>query len=318
MPQTAASLESNVRLPRAVRERSARIAAMTEPPAPEPEALTPPADVPPIEAPAPSPTPEPTAAPPADPRETDPQYWAQRFRVTQGMLDRERRDRVAEQDRTEQAISELREQLRTAQQQQPATPSKIDLTSFFTPEQIEQYGAEQCETLASVAVKAAREQTQTAIAVAMQPIHEERERDASKSKRDKQQAFVAALAELVPDFEEVDASDGWKLWLSQEDEATGYVRQQMLDSHVRDGRADRVARLFTAYKATLAAPLEPPVAPRGRAGPPAAPQPAAVPALGYPSKVEIREHYKRAAIGKVSDKERSEFEARLQLQAPAA
>ncbi len=319
MPQTAASLESTVRLPRAVRERSARIAAMSEPPAPPPATETPPAVVPAIEEPGPSSPPAPPPpAPPADPRESDPQYWAQRFRVTQGMLDRERRDRVADQDRTDQAIAELREQLRTAQQQQPSPPSKIDLSAFFTPEQIEQYGQEQCETLTAVAVKAAREQTQAAIAEAMQPIREERERNAEQSKRVQQQAFVGALAELVPDFEAIDATDGWKLWLAQEDDATGYIRQALLDTYVRDRRADRVAKLFQAYQQTHVAPPAPPVTPSGRGGPPAAPQPAVVPALGYPTKEEIRAHYKGAAIGKKTDKEIAEFEARLQLQAPSA
>lgn len=325
MSQTEASLESNVRLPRAVRERSERIRQMTEPQAPEPEANSmPPAPAPAIEAPGTSQEPPPAAAKPADPRESDPQYWSQRFRVTQGMLDREIRERRAAEEQMQAVINDLRDKLRTTQQSQPTAPSAIDLSAFFTPEQIEQYGKEQCETIASVSIRAAREQTQAAIQAELQPIREERAREAEHGKREKQRAFVSALAELVPDYAEIDATDGWKAWLGQEDEATGLVRQGMLDRHVMAGRADLAARLFTAYQSTIAAPLAPPVAPRGKAGPPDAPQAVQRPAQGYPSAAEIRDFHKRAATkrpgqpGYVTDKERSEFEARLQLQRSAA
>jgi hypothetical protein len=303
MPQTAPSLDS-VRLPRAIRERSERIAAMTEPPAD-----------PPLEGEVPPPTPTvPEPAPPADPRESDPQYWAQRFRVTQGMLERERRERIADQERLNETVTELREQLRNQPKPTPAT----DLKQFFTDEQIEQYGEDQCRTLADVAIKAAREQTQAAVSEAIAPIREQQEQAQQNAKREKQAAFLSALAEQVPDYEAVNADQGWLDWLAEVDEGTGFVRQEVLNKHVADGRADLTARLFQAYKATRAAPPAPPVAPGNRAGPPAAPPAQPSPVKGYPTKTEIRDYYKRAAIGKVSDKERTEFEARLQSQPAAA
>ena len=76
--------------------------------------------------------------------------------------------------------------------------------------------------------------------------------------------------------------------------------------------------MFTAYLQGQGAPVTPPVSPANRAGPPAAPPVQQAPALGYPSQAEIREFYKRASLGKVSDKERAEFEARLQLAPKAA
>jgi hypothetical protein len=322
MPQTAPSLESTVRLPRAIRAQSERVRAMTEPPAPAPDDTTPPAapatePAPPIEShPAPEPSQPaaatPTPQPPADPRENDPAYWAQRFRVTQGMLERERRERVADQERAQQQQNELREQLRQAQAAQPAS-SGVDLSQFFTPEQIEQYGPDQCQTLAHVAIKAAREQTQAA----MQPIREQQERQQETATREKRNAFFDALGQLVPDYEQVDASEPWRLWLAEHDETTGMVRQDILNRHMADSRADRVARMFTQFKATLVPQAAPPVAPAGRAGAQQAsmrPQPT----KGYPSAAEIRDFYKRAAIGKVKDAERQEFEARMQAHRPAA
>lgn len=326
MSQTAPSLESNVRLPRAVRERSARIAQMLEPQAnPGVADPTPPANEPAIESAAPSPEPAPPAAPvaPTDPRENDPQYWAQRFRVTQGMLDRERRERIADQERTQRDLTELREQLRTTQQQAP-TPSKIDVSQFFTPEQIEQYGQEQCETLASVALKAAQEESQRALNDRLKPLEDQRKQDAENAAKQRQDAFWTALAAAVPDFETIDASDAWKAWLSEDDPTTGLMRDRVLKQHLAAWDAPKVARIFAAYKASLVAPPAPPVSAGNRAGPPAEPQASNRPTKGYPTPAEIKDFYKRAATvrrgqpGFVTDQERSDFEARMQLQRPAA
>jgi hypothetical protein len=325
--QTAPSLESNARLPRAVRERSERIRAMQEaqanPAAAEP---TPPgADPAPpaIEPPAPTPpaaevTPPAPPAPPIDPRESDPGYWRQRFSVTQGMLEKERRERVADAERAQQQLDELREQLRTLQTQSPAQPTEIDLSKYFTPQQIEQYGPEQCRILLDVADRRTREEVQAAMERELKPLREARERETANAARTAQQVFLDALGAAVPDYAEIDAAEGWIEWLKQDDPVTGLQRQKVLDEHVRAMRADRVAGIFNAYKATLARPAPtPPVAPAGRAGP-STPQGAPAPAAGYPSTSEIRDFYKRAALNKVTDKERADFEARMQLNRQAA
>lgn len=335
MPQTATSLESTVRLPQAIVRQSQRVAELEAA-----RAEGPPSDPTNQEAPAP-PIAEPVASPvPADfdpgpatptaaedewikrhqshPRFDDIEYWRQRAKVLAGLFEKERKDRSADQDRQEEQLREIREQLRTNQQQQPASPSKIDVSSYFTPEQIEQYGEDQCRTLAEVASRAAREQVQAAVQAELQPIRESQTNAAERDKRAKQQAFISALAAHVPDYESVDATDGWKLWLTEEDPASGIQRQELLNRHVNAGNAPMVARLFDAYKATLASPAAPPIAPANRAGPPAAPPVQQVAARGYPSKDEIRDFYKRAAIGKVKEQERADFEARLQLRPLAA
>jgi hypothetical protein len=57
----------------------------------------------------------------------------------------------------------------------------------------------------------------------------------------------------------------------------------------------------------------PPVAPPpAGAGGPDTP-PAAATRSGYPTPAEIKDFYKRAGLGKVSDAERTTFEARLKL-----
>jgi hypothetical protein len=328
--QTATTLaKPDPSLPRAVRAQVERVRQLTTPEPPAPPVVdepTPPAQAAAIE-PVAAPTPEPQPAivpstppaPPEDPRANDPGYWKQRFQVTQGMLDKERRERTATERGFQEQLDELRTELRAAKQAQPAAaPAAVDLTAYFTPAQIEQYGEEQCKTLASVAIRVAREQTQAAIAAELQPLREQREQDTKQRQRTEQEQFLDALAERVPDYAAIDESQGWQDWLAQDDDHTGVQRQVILTQHVNAKRADRLAVMFNAYKATQEAPPAPPVAASGKAGIPPGPVPPPAAARGYPSQSEIRDYYKRSAIGKVQDKERQEFEARLQLQRPAA
>ncbi len=325
MPQTATSLNPTP-LPRAIVRQSKRVAELLESQNPNPAIATPPANDAAIVVEEPSPpAPQAPAAPAADPRESDPNYWRQRFNVTQGMLEKERRDRVADQQAFQRDTDQLRVELRTAKQSQTAAPADIDLTKYFTPEQIEQYGEEQCKTLAKVADRVAREQTQSAIAEHLQPIQAQREQDAQATERERTAKFYDTLAAEVPDYEAVNATDGWKEWLSVIDEPSGYQRQDLLQRHAQVHDAGRVARMFNEYKATLKAPTAPPVAVRSGGGPaqaPAAPDPLA--AKGYPSKAEIKAFWTRAATkrrgqpGFVTDQERAEFEARCRLPQPAA
>lgn len=318
MPQTASSQDS-VRLPRAVRERSARIAAMLEPQdSPlEPDA-TPPANAAPIvvDEPVIDPPADPPQ-PPADPRHSDPKYWEHRFRVTQGLLESERRDRLAEQERHREEVAQLHEQVRSAQTEN-APPAQVDISQFFTAEQIEQYGQEQCETMTRVAIQAAREQTQAAIEAEMKPIREQRQQEEQDRKAQAKRSFTDKLAEMVPDYAEIDADPEWQHWLSQKDPATRLVRQHMLNAYVADRDAEGTAELFKKWKQEhQPAPIAPPVAPRGRGGPPEG-LPPATPAAGYPTDAEIRAHFKAAKLGKVTDEERAEFEKRMQLPRPRA
>jgi len=330
MPQTATSLEKP--LPRAIVRQSERVAQIVaESQTPGPSDATPPASNEPAIVPVePSPpAPQIAAAPPADPRESDPDYWKQRYLVTQGIVERERRDRVARERELQRETDQLRNELRTAQQAQPTAPAEIDLTKYFTPEQIAQYGEEQCKTLAGVADRVAREQVQASVAAELKPIQERQERDAQEGQRERAAVFYDALAALVPDYEAINATDGWKEWLGVADEASGYLRNDLLQRHAGSLDAARVGRMFNEYKATLtpATPQAvPPVAVRSGGGPQDVPQALNNPhaAKGYPTKSEIDAFYKRASTkrpgqpGYVTDKERAEFEARLQLPRPAA
>ena len=66
--------------------------------------------------------------------------------------------------------------------------------------------------------------------------------------------FTDALTALVPDFDEVDKTDGWLHWLAQDDEQSGITRQALLDAYVRKGDVKKTASLFAAYRASTAPP----------------------------------------------------------------
>jgi hypothetical protein len=305
----ASQAKNEVRLPRAVIERSARLQASLDarqqPAEPEPKPL--------VETPAAETPPAPTP-PAADPRESDPAYWKQRHKVTEGLLRVERDGRIADQQAHSQRISELNAQIHTLQAGIPAAPT--DLSRFFTPEQIEKFGEEQCRTMATAAEAAADAKIQAAISTQVQPLVDARKQDQANAATAQKNAFQDALTEAYPTWREVDVSPGWHAWLAQPDESSGLIRQNILTSHGQHFDAARIAEMFRRYEDSNRPPA-PPVAPHGTAGngSGSAPPPSPVAAAGYPSQAEIKEHFKRCALNKVSESERAAFEARLKLRA---
>lgn len=252
-------------------------------------------------------------APPAD-RDADPAYWKQRYKVTQGFLNQAKQEHATEVEALNARIAELSKQVN-----EKATPAEIDLGQFFTPEQIEQHGEDQCKAMAATAVKAARSQAQTLIDAEIAPLKTARAEDAKRASRERIDAFKARLAELVPRYQEIDQDKAWMDpetgFLAEIDPASGLVRQDILDRHIAAFNAAGVAKMFHAFEASRALPA-PPVAPSGAARPGNAPA-AAPPSAGYPSKTEIREFYRRSALRQVTDAERAAFEARLRLKEAA-
>lgn len=327
---TEVSASNETRLPRAVRAQIKRIDARleTKPPGEDPPPQPPASVQPPASETPPAvtePVDPPSGTPPADPRHADPLYWKQRFQVIEGIQRTERERHAGELERRDQQLDEMRERVRALERQAP-TAAKDLRSEFFTPEQIEQFGDEQCEAMAQAAVKAARSQAQAAIDAEVTPIRERAQRQEQATAMTKRQELEEKLAEQVPDWMAVDKTPEWLEWLAQVDPGSSMVRQDILNAHLRSLKADAVAGMFKAFKASTAPPA-PPVAPsRGPGGGGGEPPPPAVGAgQGYPTKDEIRDYSKRAATIRnprdpryVTDKERAEFEARLRLPRPGA
>jgi hypothetical protein len=312
-------------LPRAIVRRSAAIQARID--ARHAESKTDPADpnapqVPPVAAtpadPAPPVVPPVPAAPAADPRENDPAYWRQRFNVTAGVLKAERTERQATTTEFQRQITELQEQVRTLQANKPPGETDLDVTQFFTPEQVEQFGEDQCKAMALAATKSAQAAVQTAIEKEVKPLREQEQRREARTVEERKQEFTDKLTELVPNYLEIDQSEDWREWLAQEDEASGLQRQVILSNHTHVLNAQKVARMFSDFLKTKTKPAPPVVGKGNGAGPSGEPPPAASPAAARaPTDAEVKDFYKRAALGRVKDTERVEFEARMKLRAAA-
>jgi len=224
--QASQAKDSNVTLPRAILRRSAAIEARIA--AQKAESETPPDVVktqPAIDtATLPETTPTPVETPPpapidpaADPRETDPLYWKQRFKVTEGVLRSERTQRQTEATETNRRLTELQEQVHTLQAATPKADDEIDVTQFFTADQIEQFGEDQCKAMARAATKSAKAEVQTAIDAAIKPLKEQNTRTEAQTAAEKQHAFTDKLAELVPNYAEIDVDPAWLAWLAQDE-----------------------------------------------------------------------------------------------------
>lgn len=314
---TTATVSSSVTLPRAVRRQLAAIEAESTP-ASDVENPTQEATEPTAAAPTTAPvTPEsPAHSAVQDPRENDPNYWRQRFKVTEGMLRRLQETSAAAINERDKQLDDLRTRIRALEEQGPRSTGRADLSAFFTPEQIDQFGEDQCAAMAAAAEKAARTQAQALIDAEVKPIRQQREQEQQRAQQTREQQFWTDLAEAYPNYAETNADQAWLDWLADEDDVTGEIRQDILDRHRANLSGHGVAKLFQAFDRSRAKPTRtPPVAPSTRVATGASPQ-AVQPSKGYPSRDEIREFYKRSATGKVTDKERAEFEARLR-QTPA-
>lgn len=316
---------NEVKLPRAVLRRSAaiqaRIDARNKPAEPE---TNPSGEAAPAPAPAAAPTPpaEPqAAAPAADPRDSDPSYWKQRFSVTEGILRRERTDRATERDSLYQRVAKAEDDLRTLQATAQPADDQVDITQFYTPAQIEQYGEEQCRVMAATALKAARQTAQASIDAAVRPLQDRQERQHADSAAAARQGFEDALTEQLPNWREIDLDARWRAWLAEEDE-NEVVRQTVLGVYMQKGNAVGAARMMKKWMALVApapaaAPPQPPITPSGSGANPEggnAPPPSPAAQAGAPDDKEVKDYFKRSALGKVKPDERTAFEARLALR----
>lgn len=290
-------------------------------------------------APAPTAAPAPSTPPAstADARENSVDYWRDRFSVMQGVNAKQRQDHADALLARDREVADLRQRVQELEQRSTSTPqsdSKLDLSLFFTPEQIQSFGETQCEAMARAAIKAANQQAQQIIEAELKPLKDRaKDADADKAK-EAARAFWGRLDELIAQIPEagnrtiweINAEQSWLEFLQAEGD-DGEVRQALIDRYQRSLNAQGIAKLVKQYlQKESPKPPAPPVAPGGGAASGGDPLPGAagVNGKGYPSKEEFSDYSKRAATIRnprdpryVTSKEREEMEARLRLPRPA-
>lgn len=302
---------NETRLPQAVLRRSAEIARKYAPQEPKTEPDTPIVETAPVAT-----TPPPEAA---DPRESDPAYWKQRFKVTEGVLKAERERAQALVASHRQQVSDLQEQIRTLQASPTAPTEAIDLSAYFTPEQIEAYGEEQCMVVATAADKAAKAQAQKAIDAAVAPLRQRQTQDDEDAATRARNTFIHDLTAALPDWQEIDATDAWRKWLAQtytDEFGESREHQYMLTKFNTANNVAGVVKVFKMFLKDSKKELpQPPVAPHGTganaqgSGTPPQPQ-----AAFNPTPKQITDYFTRAARNKVSDAERTQMDAWLKAR----
>src|ERR1044071_9827121 len=259
---------NETRLPRAIVRQSADLKAKYGGPVNAEPETTPAVDAPPVQPVEPPATTAETqpVQPEADPRENDPQYWKHRFKVTEGVLRAERNDRKAQAAVMNQRITELMDENRQLRTTAPAAPT--DLGKFFTPEQIEEMGEDVARAHVNAIERHVKEEVGKVIEAELKPLRHAQATTAEDEANDRKAAFLDKLAELVPDYAEIDVPGPFHEWLASLNDA-GVKRQEILDRHCGVFNAQGVAKVFKDFKKTQERPT-PPIAPNGSGATPSA------------------------------------------------
>lgn len=312
----APTASNETRLPRAIVRQMQALQPSV------PESVVPPADTTLPASPSAAPAdpagtavpPAPVAAPaPADPRHNDPNYWRQRFQVTEGYLRQERADRDAGEQTLHQRIAELQQEIARLQSSAPSAP--IDPKQLLTEDQIAALGEDEAQAVATAAFKAAQQAVEGALKTHVQPLQAQREGDQQAAQRRTKGDFLTQLTALEPGWQETDKLPGWHQWLAEPDATTGMARQEILDRHLGRYNAAGVAAMVRAFNATQAPAAQPPMPPHGSGALPDGDLPPADPAaMRPPTPTEIKDFYRRSTLGRVSADERTAFDRRLRLR----
>ncbi len=230
----------------------------------------------------------------ADPaRESDPVYWKARFMVADGMAKKTRqvnetnRSLQAEVDRLNKEVTRLKTSgpasaAAPASSTAPIRPEDIDLSRYYTPEQIEEYGEAQLRAhLAATLTTSERiiqEHVEQRVSARLEPIEQEREtarqrqeREALERSQQEENEYVEQLTELLPEWSEINKDPRWLRWLDGKN-SDGISRQVVLDTLSAARDAERTAALFKAYLEDAGAKPKPPLpAPLPPATPPGVP-----------------------------------------------
>lgn len=280
-----------------------------ETPAPEPEPPEPAeAPVPPEVPPEPVEEPSEPSTPPLAAAE-DVETWKQRWRSADGMLKQQgeqwRRDKEALAQRAEQAESradELEQRLQAleleAAQNKPVTAE--DLRKYFTADQIERLGEDECRELLTVQRRLAADEAQVTRATMQKMLKEvnaSTEQDKARLQRLGEDQFFAAMDTMLPNWREVDADPDFHVWLNQLDDLSGRTRRELGIEAKAALDAKRFAAIYRNFQLSRAKPAG--AAPKRRLPTGSVPADAPTTPADKPvvSKQEIEEYRMKVARG---------------------
>lgn len=225
--------------------------------------------------PTPEPAQQPDPQPAGDPRENDPNYWRHRHATTEGILraEKEKARQLAEEAAALRAEADkLRKETVDKQRKADAESrvrslEQIDLSEFFTPAEIEEYGEKHLRTVLKGNVKAALKTIDPSLQAEVEQLREELNSIRGVAAQSREQAFWNHIDSAVPDWQSQQANPAFQAWLAEVDPVSGRTR----DSYVKEAQssldAKRIVAIFKSFTPPSAAPQQ--AAPQRPSAPPA-------------------------------------------------
>lgn len=223
---------------------------------------------------------EPAPQPAQDNRENDPNYWRHRHATTEGILraEKEKAKALAEEAAALRAEADKMRRETVDKQRKADAESRvrsleqIDLSEFFTPSEIEEYGEKHLRTVLKGNVKAAMKTMDPSLQAEMEQMRAEVASVRNIAAQSREQAFWGRLDSGAKDWRAKQANPDFLSWLAEVDPVSGRTR----DSYVKDAQAaldaDRVAAIFNAFS-PASAPTPPASAQQQRPSAPPAGKP---------------------------------------------
>lgn len=230
-------------------------------------------------------TPEPEAQPAQDARENDPNYWRHRHATTEGILraEKEKAKALAEEAAALRAEADkLRKETVDKQRKADAESrvrslEQIDLSEFFTPAEIEEYGEKHLRTVLKGNVKAAMKTMDPSLQAEMEQMRAEVASVRDIAAQSREQAFWGRLDSGAKDWRSKQENPAFLAWLAEVDPVSGRTRDSYVKEAQRALDADRVAAIFNAFSPASAPTHSAPAQQRPSAPPAGKPTVAASP-----------------------------------------
>jgi hypothetical protein len=237
-------------------------------PAPQNTPGTPPAD-PPANEPGPTPPPAAAAPEPAPPKD-----WKASYLVLRGKYDAEVPRLHAEKAALSAENAGLKEQAKQLQTRidelqtqaaQGASPANTAAAGLLQ-EDLDRFDPELITKMQAIALAAAKQEVDPFRSDVAATKAERAERERQRGEDQARSAFMAALTDLVPGWQDLDELPTFHGYLAAADPDTGKQRQEVLQEAVKRYDVASVARIFIGYQRTTQTPPATPAPRPGTSG----------------------------------------------------
>ena len=255
-----------------------------------------------------------------------------RYRTLQGMYEADRNRSRDQIDLLTQKIEDLVAKATPAKEAPAPEPA-------HTSKDVEEFGQETIDfvtrvsrvTAREVAREVAREIVEQALAQRLTPVANTVNEVATRVQKTAAEEYYEALAEKVPDWQEINIAAPFLQWLTQPDPYSGIPLQTLLSDAHQKADAGRVIAIFNRYKAEAGLAVTPPQG--GGEKPPRAPvderaaavepnrssagaRPAGKPQGRTWTRAQIQQFYRDVTAGRITGPEATALEQDI-LKAPS-